>query len=439
MNIEEKDITAQPEASDTVEKETSTDTKKKKKQAQQSEQFDIDSINIDDIITQQQKEFTSVVKKLEDFVVKQGSTPVLHTGIPTLDICLGGGIPSKRMTYLWGGSLTGKTTLCFEIAHHNFLRLAYTGLADTWRFVFLDAEEGESKKWITRIGTNFPYKYDVPENIEDLEPYLRNLKKEFSGQELFVIWDSVSATRPKSITGRADIARATTQLLNHIKLTELEITLMTINQQREKQEQYAPSIPPAGNALRHKSHLTLHSPSIAKSDFWKDKRNGRSILWRTQKARDSFNDIDFRMEMTYFSGFDAVLTFLYVLWKEQKVIKRRVDTFTISVDDELKFVSGDKDNKTEYIVNKKDLADFDIKEKEIEGLQNLYEFFFTEEAEPYWRFGLRYFAYQTFKPYFLYQDDKFTEFLGMITADIEKYYLSNWKLFIKTMPTRMTF
>lgn len=404
------------------------------------ESVSFDDIDINKIIEKQNKEFESVVSKVADYVVKTGDTPIIHTGIPTLDICLGGGIPSKRMSYFWGSSGTGKTTLCFEIAYHNFLRLAYSRNTDAWRFVFLDAEEGESKKWLQRIGINLPYKYDVPDNIEDLEGYLKELKKSFPGKELFVIWDSVSATKPKSVTGRADIARAVSSLLNHIKLTELGITFLVVNQYREKQEQYAPPVPPGGNFLRHKSHLTLCAPSTAKSPFWKDKKNGRSILWKTQKTRDSFNDVDFRLEMTYFSGFDTVLTMISTMRDELKIMGKRVEKYTINIDEpQLTFKTGDKDNKEEYVVDVKDLVDFDIKSIEIDGVQNLYNFFLTEESLPYWKFGLRYYAYQTFRPYFAMNQSEFPKFWQSLVENIENYYFSNWNLFEKTIPTRIKF
>ena len=395
-------------------------------------------IDINTIIAKQNKEFSSVVGKLEGYVIKQGDTPILHTGIPVLDIAIGGGIPSKRMSYFWGSSGTGKTTLAFEIAYHNFLRLAYTKQADKWRFIFLDAEEGESTRWLSRIGINLPYKRDVPDNIEDLEHYLTDLKKAFAWQELMVIWDSVSATSPKAVTGRADIARAVSTLLNHIKLSELDISFLVINQHREKQDQYAPATPPGGNFLRHKSHLTLHAPSIAKSDFWKDKKNGRSIMWRTQKTRDSFNDVDFRMEMTYFSGYDSILTLIAIMNKELKILKRRVDEFTLEVDkDELSFKTGDKDAKQEFTVPYADIADFDCPTMKIEGFKDLYNFFLDPASLPYWKFACRYFAYQTFRPYFVFNDAQFTPFFEGIVQNLEDYYFGNWNLFVKTIPTKI--
>ena len=400
--------------------------------------LNMDDIDISSIIARQQKEYDSVMGKVENYVIKVGEhTPILHTGIPTMDICLGGGIPSQRMNYFWGMTGTGKTTLCFEIAYHNFLRNAYTGNSEKWRYVFVDAEEGQSKNWLNRIKINFPYKYDIPSTIEDLEPYLTDLKKEFPKQELFVIWDSVSTTQPKMITGRADIARAVSTLLNHISLTELGITFLVINQQREKQEQYAPPVPPGGHFLRHKSHLTMHAPSYAKSEFWSDKKNGRSILWKTQKTRDSFNDVEFRLEMTYFSGFDAILSFIYNLHKDLKILKKRSDKYTLGVDEELSFKSGDKDSKQEYTVDFKTLADFDVPTKSIEGFVDLYNFFMDIESLPYWKFGLRYYAYQIFRPYFVYNDDKFTPFFESLITEIENYYFKNWNLFVKTLPTKL--
>jgi RecA/RadA recombinase len=397
-------------------------------------------VDIEAIIAKQHKEFNAMMGKLENFVVKASETPILHTGIPTLDICLGGGIPSKRMSYFWGTSGTGKTTLCFEIAYHNFLRLAYSGKANDWRFVFLDAEEGESKKWLQRIGINLPYKYDVPTSIEDIEQYLESLKKEFPGQELCVIWDSVSATSPKSITGRADISRAVSSLLNHIKLTDLDITFLVINQHREKQDQYAPPLPPGGNFLRHKSHLTMHAPSVAKSDFWKDKKNGRSILWKTQKTRDSFNDVELRLEMTYFSGFDAVLSMISTMNKDLKMLKKRVDSFTLSIDEDLAFKTGEKEAKQEFEVAYKDIADFALpEEKKIEGFQDLYNFLLTPESMPYWKFALRYYAYQVFRPYFVVNVNQFTPFFEALVQNMEEYYFKNWNLFEKTIPTKIKF
>ena len=401
------------------------------------------NINISAIIAKQTKEYDKVCGKLESFVVDIEEedlpmTPVWHTGLPVMDICVGGGFPQERMSYAWGGTGTGKSTLFLEACHHNFLRNAYLGNPDKYRFVFMDSEEGEAKNWMDRIGVNFPYKYDIPKSIESIGKYLPALRKEFPKQELVVIWDSVAATGTENSTGRADVARPVTDMLRNIKLHDLRITFLVVNQHREKTDQYAPAVPPAGNALRHKSHLTLNAPSVAKSPFWKDKRHGRSVAWKTQKARDGFNDVEFRMEMTYFSGFDVALTMISIM-RDLQILKRRVDEFTFDIDEELSFKTGDKESKTEYTLLAKDLMEVIPPVREISGMKDMYNFMFDKESEQYWRFGLRFFAYTMYRPYFVINEDKFRPHFETLMQSIEKYYFDNWNLFVRTIPTRIKF
>lgn len=423
-----------------TEQETQETTKKSKVKNKEEDLSDIDNIDMDKIIALQNKEYKSLTKKLESHVISQAETPPLHTGIPMKDIALGGGIPSKRMTYMWGPSGTGKTTMAFEIAYHNFLRFVYTKKIDDWKFIFLDSEEGESKPWLDRIGIRLPYRYDVPDSIEAIKGYLTDLKKEYSDKQILLIWDSVSATGTANPTGRADVARPVTDLFRNIKLTELEMTLLTINQHREKQDQYAAAVPPGGNQLRHKSHLTWVSPSFAKSEFWKNKKYGRSVLFRTQKARDSFNDVDYRLEMNYFSGFDSVMSLLAMAINSLKILKRKdAGAYAFEIGDEFQFAVEEEKKKTIYNVSKKELIDFDLEgEKHFENFKEIYNFFFDQASDKHWRFILRYFAYQLFYPYFMFEKEKFWEFFIALIQNVESYYFSNWNLFLKTVPTRLS-
>lgn len=397
---------------------------------------------MDEMINKMNKDFQTSMKGIEDNIIltEDEDTPIIHTGNPCLDVYIGGGIPQRRMTYLWGSSGTGKTSLAFQIGSSLYRHLYFTNKTKDWVYAFIDAEEGESKKWLDRIGLRLPYgKPIIPSTIEDIKPILENLSKKHKGKEIFVIWDSIASTKPKNITGRGDTARSVSALFRDIKFNDLGITMLVINQFREKTDQYKPPEPPGGNHPMHKSHFTLYTKSYSKSKFFtKNPKFGRSVLCKTQKARDSFNDIEFRMEMTYHSGFDAILGFISAL-KDFGIYEKKNGPFKLKIDKEFNLVwKDDKVIIEEKTYKLEDLIDHKFEEElRFDKIKDIYNFLLVPESYPYWNLGLRLLINQTFKQYFI-QDDKFMIFNNNLHNHIMNHYFVN-NMFDKLLPTRLIF
>lgn len=399
-------------------------------------------INFDEIMSKINKEYDDVMKDLRDHVViiDDKPTPVIHTGNPCKDVYIGGGIPQRRMSYVWGISGTGKTTFAFQTASTLFKHSVYKGEPEKWKFWHLDSEEGESKQWLNRIGLKLPYKVLPPETIEDIGDVLLKINKRFPDHENFIIWDSVMGSSPKSITGRGDVARAVSSMMRQVKFNELNITMITINQHREKTDQYAQPEPPGGNHLKHKSHLTLFASSHAKSKFFKNPKQGRTVHWKIQKSRDSFVDVDYRLEMTYMSGFDSILPMIDFL-RTSDVCKRRGDIYKFVVPDELEIKTPTvkdvvDDEPMNFIV--KDHIDCNFNELKFDGFKDVYNFLLSSESYNYWRLGLKMLAYQSFKGYFMGNTDKADIYVKNLVDEIDLFYFKS-NLFDKLIPGKIEF
>lgn len=398
----------------------------------------------EDVLEEINKSMDGLYNELSNLSISEESesTKLLKTGNPYLDVALCGGIPSHRMTYLWGVPGSGKTTLSFQIASSLFKRSILAGEKNKYVFFFLDSEEGVAQKWLNRIRLVVPFgKPIIPTSIEDIEQIIRIINNKFSDREIVVIWDSVAATPPKTVTGRGDTARAVSTLLRSLQLSSMNLTFLVINQFREKQDMFSSPEPPGGNFLRHKSHLTLYGKSLSKSKFFTKRPDAaRSVLWSVQKARDAFVGVDFRLEMTQFSGFDAILGCIISL-KELGIIEKKRGPYKIAIPKyiQMKYVDIDGSENEMSI----DIDDFLCEnvssndEIKFDDLKSMYKFFLERESYPYWKVMVKCSAAMMFRSH-IFSDNDFVMHVNNVYSDIKDYYFSNVEL-KDILPTYMVF
>ena len=179
------------------------------------------------------------------------------TGLISLDIDLGGGIPVGRATNIAGGFSVAKSTLALHILK-AFQRAGYPS-------VFCDVEgTSGSEEYMRSIGVDVDnLLYATPSSLEETTNMILDLQRE--GIVKFGLWDCIIATKPnkvidKNVGDSVQMGVMQTILdeffakfaLNNNKLSregKVPFTLITVNQLREKPTMYGnPEYTPGGRA-----------------------------------------------------------------------------------------------------------------------------------------------------------------------------------------------
>jgi recombination protein RecA len=115
----------------------------------------------------------------------------IPTGVPTLDVALGGGLPVGRVVEVFGKQQTGKSTLaisaCIEAQRAGGL------------VVYVDAEEALSKDRAAFLGLDMNNAVVLePSTMEEAYKYLDHLLAHFGASEeypfILIVWDTIAFT-----------------------------------------------------------------------------------------------------------------------------------------------------------------------------------------------------------------------------------------------------
>ena len=195
---------------------------------------------------------------------KKMNVEVISTGSFALDYALGiGGIPRGRITEIYGGESSGKTT----IAYHLIAECQKNGGI----CAFIDAEQSVDPVYAEKLGVVIDDLYvSQPDTGEEALEIMDSLIR--SGAIDLIILDSVAALVPKDeiagVMGQSHIglqARLMSQALRKIgsSLNNTNTAAVFINQLRDKVGQAAPSffgtpeITPGGRALKFWASVRL--------------------------------------------------------------------------------------------------------------------------------------------------------------------------------------
>lgn len=205
----------------------------------------------------------------------------ISTGVPAVDAMIGGGLPRRHLTELYGPADCAKTTIALNwIAAAQ--RSAHTA-------VFVDAERKFDPKWATLCGVNLEDLVLVqPDNGSQALAMAESLMRTFT-VDLLVI-DSIAALAPDSddlpfaddgqLDAHTELVTRTLRKLRHI--AERACTaLVAVNQMRSRLRPGLPETSSAGRALGLHSTIRLRI-----------RREGNEVRFSSIKNRlaDPFQD-----------------------------------------------------------------------------------------------------------------------------------------------------
>lgn len=233
--------------------------------------------------------------------------------LPSLDLLIGGGIPTKRITILTGQSNTGKSYL----ASQAVISVQKSGGTAGW----IDAEMSWDREWMKKCGIDTDnILLSQPTSGEEAFTLIKNLMED--GVDLIVL-DSIAGLVPSAL-GAEDFsynpiawqARFVNQSFPRI-MSSLKYgsTLIAINQLRSSlgPVDFLDSLP-GGKAQAFFSHLVLEvrrAGWIKEKIDKKDVRVGFEIMIRNRKSKiggkhQQACTIPFRFD----AGFDIIETFI---------------------------------------------------------------------------------------------------------------------------------
>lgn len=341
-------------------------------------------------------------KEVKEQIQEKEEIATLFSGAPLLDLFLGGGIPENRLTYIWGGESTGKSTISTQI-----LSSFYKQYKDDAIYIYIDTEESFDKKRFQQLGVNVDSENFIilePITINDIKKFLKKLYLKISTKfqnleeapKIFVVWDSVSSTSVdeeyyEDTNKIGPMARAISSFFRNIKFKLWNITMIAISQYRETNigNPYAAKEPPGGRALRHKAHITLYLTSKKASVIPDD--IGREVSIYTQKSKmiSPYR----KMPFVYFftTGYDSVITSIFLLLYINYIKKSQ--KFSVPWSDEKYTLDG----LYEYAISGKDsynnfwlpvfnwIIDMYPEEKDyltFDVLERIKNYYFDEEGKP---------------------------------------------------------
>lgn len=237
------------------------------------------------------------------------------TGLPLLDLYLGGGIPISRMTQIWGDSATGKSAIALWLIR-TFLMLYPEALV-----AVVDSEGGMSGEFTRSFGVDMDRLLILdPETVEDAFQAIQDFIElntpyaEQTGQPVLVIWDSLTATataaaKKAGYEGKQPgrLAAATSQgwplLRSHVHRTPT--ALVVINQGRMDVGRTFgdPMKATGGKATRYYMDLSLRLYHVAKLKAHKDADPyGVRVKATIDKSRVCFPFLSTHMNIYYTAG-----------------------------------------------------------------------------------------------------------------------------------------
>lgn len=357
--------------------------KEKKKKVVQTNTVDLDILRKD-----LKAEVISMDENFEYFL----------TGNPMFDAFVGsGGLPKYQLEYIWATSSVGKSTLAIQILA-SYIKQCTAG---KYIVLYFDTEESITPNRLKSLGIPDVNLITIlnPNTIERVGEILQAIRAKYKDIDIFVIWDTIAQTpSAEEIDGYQKIgmqARALTSLFRTTRFYTSKLTMLALNQYRESMEansKYLPKEPPGGNAVKHKSFLTLFG-SRKKSELVEPDFGYVSTL-QTIKSKIISPKRKFDFEFTNISGYDSVLTAINFL-RTNKLM-------------------GKKDGGKYFFV---DEPDKNLK------LHELYNWFLTDEAVPRWKMIITE-MYQK-----LYPDDDL-KFIEEGKARIFNYYFEGDKVHI---------
>jgi len=241
----------------------------------------VEKINLAEAISEIKEKFgEGAIMKLNE--VEKSNVDVISTGSLTVDLALGvNGIPRGRITEIYGGESTGKTTLAL-----NVLAEAQKagGVA-----AFIDAEHALDPDYAKKIGVNTDdLLISQPDSAEQGLHIVESLVR--SGEVDVIVVDSVAALVPKTEVagemGELQIglqARIMSQALRKLSgiVSRTKTVLIFLNQTRMKIGIMFgnPETTPGGLALKFYSSVRIELSRVAQI------KQGENIICSRIKAK----------------------------------------------------------------------------------------------------------------------------------------------------------
>lgn len=241
------------------------------------------------------------------------TVPCLPTGIPSLDMALGGGLPRKRISELFGREGGGKTSL--------MLQLVANTQANGGRCAYIDSEHSLNLEYAKTLGVDLKNLWvtQLQSAEETLDVILTLVKA--NAMDLIVV-DSVASLvpnkelKPDSEIGEFGVgllARIMSQGLRLIcpELDKSDTALVFINQTRDLIGPQAGTTTPGGRALKFYTTIRLEvgRPKGSESPVIKGKDGlpcGIRVMFRAVKSKIAAPYQEAIVDLIYGRGFPVV-------------------------------------------------------------------------------------------------------------------------------------
>ena len=259
----------------------------------------------------------------------------IPTGVPTLDVALGGGLPVGRVVEVFGKQQTGKSTLaisaCIEAQRQGGL------------VVYVDAEEALSKDRAAYLGMDMDNAVVLePTTMEEAYKYLAHLLVHFEENSdypfILIVWDTIAFTPSAAEMDdegemKADMGKRAQNIRRimrkMIKLcARTKACFLSLNHVTEKIGGFVnPGAyeTPGGTAFKYGASVqVLMKSDNSKKIFDEDddkQQVGNHVKFKIEKTRLSPPKREVTARLNYYRGFDKAGTVLDYMIENKLAIK----------------------------------------------------------------------------------------------------------------------
>ncbi len=277
----------------------------------------------------------------------------ISTGLPSLDLILGGGFPKGRLIEIFGHEASGKTSLAYKLISQS--------QKEGKKSLYVDVENSFDPEYASDLGVNVKELFfSQPSTAEQALDIVNDFAK--TGEIGVIVLDSIAALVPRADSekeidgshGMAGRARILSRALPMIadSANKNGCTVVMINQQRANVGvMYGnPNVTTGGVAMKYAASVRMEVRASKAEERGGNEGQPVKVIIKKNKIAKPFRETE--LFLAFGKGFDETLDLIEVA-KISNIVERSGAFYNFSWDTSKKYQG--MNNLVEAILSEKDI------------------------------------------------------------------------------------
>jgi recombination protein RecA len=273
----------------------------------------------------------------------------ISTGVPTVDLLLGGGIPIGKVTEVHGAQKCGKSTFALQVC--------INARKQGGMVFYLDVEHTLEKERVQHIGVDLDDPLFVvlePSTLEEGFRAIHNLIKATKEAELLkdipfflVVWDTLAFTASETEFDdkgefKHDMGKRAGRIRQYMRrmledCAASNVGFISLNHETESMDKYKLFSTPGGTAMKYAASLVVRMIPVngnAERILNRDEEQiGMPVRFKIIFTRLSPPKREVEGMMNFYSGFDAGLSSIrYLKDPETRMLEKKGNNYIIKIE-----------------------------------------------------------------------------------------------------------